>query len=134
MVVLVVASLVKQREEGRTVREMRRTLQSVPQELDNLFTGYSKTVSANDRLKTMKLMQWILFARIPLTPMQLSCALAYSVEDPPKPQRCWQESDDYAENEPQIEKKFRTLSKDLVEIKDIYDSGYGKYYNYRHNN
>lgn len=38
-VVLVVASLLKKKDEGGTVKEMQRILESVPKELDKLFTG-----------------------------------------------------------------------------------------------
>jgi hypothetical protein len=43
-----------------------------------------------------------------------------SVECPYKSQMAWQESDDYLENEVEIEKVLRTISKGLVEIKKIF--------------
>lgn len=116
-VVLVVASLLRYRDEGQTVKEMRRILQSVPDELDELFTGYFKIISTSDRQKTLRLMQWVLFAERPLTPMEINFALAFSVECPHRSQKSWQESDEYSENDDQIERLLRTLSKGLIEIR-----------------
>jgi ankyrin repeat protein len=127
-VVLVVASLVKEKDEGRTVREMRQTLQAVPEELHQIFTGYFETVSARDRLKTLKLMELVLFAQRPLTIMELNCALAFSAELPHKSHRSWQHSDDYADSERQIERRFRTLSKGLLEFKDLSASTFDRYH------
>jgi ankyrin repeat protein len=127
-VVLVVASLVKEKDEGRTVREMRQTLKAVPEELHQIFTGYFKTVSARDRLKTLKLMELVLFAQRPLTIMELNCALAFSAELPHKSHRSWQNSDDYADSERQIERRFRTLSKGLLEFKDLSASTFDRYH------
>jgi hypothetical protein len=114
-VVLVVKLLLQKQDEGGTIKQMRRILQSVPKELDNLFTGYFKAVNAEDRQRTRSLMQWILFAERPLTPMEINCALAFSVECPPKSQKSWEESDGYL-NDARIEKALRALSKGLVEI------------------
>jgi ankyrin repeat protein len=121
-VVLVVASLVKERDEGRTVREMRQQLEELPDQLDELFTNYFESVSARDRLETLHLMQWILFAQRPLTAAEVYCALAFCVEPPPRSQKIWQE--DCLDNEPQIESRLRTLSKGLVEIKEVHDDWY----------
>src|SRR6516164_2761139 len=96
---------------------MRQILQSVPDELNDLFTGYFRNVSIRDRQKTLRLMQWILFAERPLTLMEMNCALAFSVECPPKSQKSWKESDDYLDGDAQAERMLRTLSKGLVEIK-----------------
>jgi hypothetical protein len=124
-VVLVVSSLLKKKDEGGTVKDMRRILQSVPDELDALFTGCFRTVSGKDRQKTLKLMQWILFAERPLTPMEISCALAFSVDYPPKSQKSWQKSDHYSDDDAQIERILQILSKGLVEVKVDDNSGYG---------
>ena len=47
--------------------------------------------------------------------MEINCALAFSVECPPKSQKSWQKSDGYLDAA-QIEKVLRALSKGLVEI------------------
>jgi hypothetical protein len=83
-VVLVVASLLKKKDEGGTVKEMRRILESVPEELEKLFTRCFETVNVQDRQRTLRLMQWILFAQRPLTPVEINCALAFSVGCRPK--------------------------------------------------
>jgi len=55
-VVLVVASLLKKKDEGGTVKEMRRILESVPEEKEKLFTRYFETVNVQDRQRTLRLM------------------------------------------------------------------------------
>lgn len=122
-VVLVVELLLQNQDEGAAVKEMRQILRSVPDELDKLFTEYFETISAKDRKKTLNLMQWILFAERPLTPMEINCALAFSVEYPPKSQKAWEESDGYLDDDAKIEKALRTLSKGLVEITQGYPGG-----------
>jgi ankyrin repeat protein len=121
-VVLVVELLLQKQDEGVTVNEMRQILRSVPDELDRLFTKYFDTINAKDRRKTLNLMQWILFAERPLTPMEINCALAFSVECPPKSQKSWQESDGYLDDA-RIEKVLRALSKGLVEITEVNPAG-----------
>ena len=117
-VVLVVTSLHRYKDEGRTVSEMRQILQSVPDEINELFTGYFRTVNAKDRPQTLCLMQWILFAERPLTPTEINCALAFSNKHPPKSQKSWKELDDSSDSNTRIERILRTLSRGLVEVKD----------------
>ncbi len=71
-VVLVVRSLLKKKDEGGTIKQMQQILQSVPKKLDKLFTGYFETVNVEDCQRTLNLMQWILFAERPLTPMEIN--------------------------------------------------------------
>jgi hypothetical protein len=82
-VFLVVKSLRWSRDEGRTAAEMQQILRSVPPELDELFAKYFKAISPGDRHKTLNLMLCILFSRRPLTPMEVSCTLAFGIDNPP---------------------------------------------------
>ena len=104
-VVLVVEILNKEYDRGR-MKELRKKLQDIPGDLHELFRDIIK----RDRNSTNELLlciQWVLFARQPLTPEQLYFAILSSVE--PEPRSEW-------DSEDTIKRFILDSSKGLAEI------------------
>jgi hypothetical protein len=117
-VYLVVDKLLKEGDKGATAKQLRQILTSIPDELHQIYSGlFDKVVE--DRQKTVRLMQWVLCAQRPFTPSEIHTAIAFSIESPPGSMKSWQTSDTYLDNDTTIEKVIRTLSKGLIEIKDV---------------
>ncbi|MCJ1321376.1 hypothetical protein MMC15_006720 [Xylographa vitiligo] len=114
-VVLVVDNLIKNRHE--TIAEKRKQLQQVPSELDQLFTSILKAVDRDELQKTAKVIQWILFAERPLSPQELFTAIAFDTEHPYTSFEAWRTSDEFLEDETQLEALIRTRSMGLAEVK-----------------
>ena len=114
-VVLVVDNLIKNRHE--TIAEKRKQLQQVPSELDQLFTSILKAVDRDELQRTAKVIQWILFAERPLSPQELFTAIAFDTEHPYTSFEAWRTSDEFLEDETQLEALIRTRSMGLAEVK-----------------
>jgi hypothetical protein len=118
-VVLVVDELLAERDQGATAKQLRQILTSIPDELHQLYSGLFDKVVPKHRQRTVRLMQWVLCAQRPLTPSEIHTAIAFSIESPPDSMKSWQTSDAYLDNDAKIEKVIRTISKGLIEIKDV---------------
>ncbi|KAI9780256.1 MAG: hypothetical protein M1839_006816 [Geoglossum umbratile] len=71
----------------------------------------------NYRLKTLHLMQWVCLAERPLSLAELRIAMASDAGPPYTSQQSWQDSDEYVENDLQMERLVKFLSGGLVEVK-----------------
>jgi len=69
-VVLVVAILNKEYDQGRTARHLQKTLERLPSDLHALFRDIL-TKDCNNRDEVIVCLQWILFAQRPLKPKEL---------------------------------------------------------------
>lgn len=108
-VVLVVGMLNKEYDSGRLFA-LRRTLQDIPSDLHELFRNIL-TRDSNHQEELILCIQWVLFARYPLTPEQLYFAILSGVE--PELQSTW----DPAEvPEDAIERFILNSSKGLAEV------------------
>ena len=77
-VVLIVEILNKKHDGGR-IHALRRTLQEIPGDLHELFHDIS-TRDSNNRDELVLCIQWVLFARQPLSPEQLYFAILSGVK------------------------------------------------------
>jgi hypothetical protein len=109
-VVLVVDMLNKEHDEGRTTRRLQQKLKDIPSDLHKLFRNIL-TRDCRNRDELLLCIQWLLFARQPLKPEQLYCAILSSTE--PEYLSKW----DYNEMSMDAIKRFiLNSSKGLAEI------------------
>jgi hypothetical protein len=108
-VVLVVSILNKEHDRGR-VHVLRRRLQEIPGDLHDLFRD-TLTRDSHNKDELVLCLQWVLFAKQPLSPEQLYFAILSGV-DPEA--LSWWDQDEIARDV--IEKFILDSSKGLVEI------------------
>ena len=80
-VVLVIEMLLSALRVGEPMKQMQQKLHDIPPELDDLFVQILDKIAIENLPMTMKLMQLVLLAERPLMPIELTCALGYTVED-----------------------------------------------------
>lgn len=115
-VFLVMPKLISARQKGASAQWLLDFVKDVPDDLANLFKQLFDSIKEEERMNTLHLMQWILFAAEPITTSQLRYALAVSGKDPPKSLEAWAESRDYLEDGEQFEYLLVDRSKGLTEV------------------
>lgn len=113
-VVLLIRIVKESDENGDTIKQIRDKIRATPNELIDLYGDIlSKTYN---RKKAVQLMQWICFAREPLTLKELRFAMVMDITKNFASLKECQSSDDFAENYEQMKIKVNSLSEGLVEI------------------
>ena len=115
-VVLVVSSVLELHWEGESREAIRKKIQETPTELGSLYQDILGRIK--DRSRSLQLMQWIYFARRPLSLEELRLAMAVDVDTPYGSLRECQESEAYAETNNIMEKRVKSLSGGLAEVKE----------------
>ena len=117
-VVLVVQDLLGARDNGATLSELRKIVRKVPSDLRGVYLRQLQNTSIHDRLPLLRLFQCVFFSQRPLSATELRCALAFSTEKFASYEE-WLQSDDYVENDTQMEKRICELSRGLIEVKPL---------------
>ncbi|KAK5053134.1 hypothetical protein LTR84_002108 [Exophiala bonariae] len=109
-VVLVVDILNKEHDEGRTIRRLQQKLKDIPRDLHELFRDLlTRDLRNQDEL--LLCIQWLLFAKQPLTPVQLYYGIISGIE--PEDISKWDPDETPMDA---IEKFILNSSKGLAEI------------------
>ncbi|KAK3681717.1 hypothetical protein B0T22DRAFT_445325 [Podospora appendiculata] len=115
-VVLVVDSLLKHWEAGKSTVFLRNHLEKVPNNLEELYTNILSSAH-EDPPTTVKIFQWAVFALQPLRLREWHHILAFiRPEGPPCSLAQWRDLEDYTENDDQLERRIRSISKGLLEV------------------
>jgi protein SERAC1 len=127
-VVLVADVLLRHRDEGRNFKSLERTLQRVPAALEDLFEQLLKGLSTNEVGVTVDFFRWVLLAARPLRLNEWHHVLGFISDRRPGSLREWRESDDHIENNDQLERRIRVISRGLVEVKKTAQQQLHAYY------
>ena len=118
-VFLVLARALAQHEAGYSVLYIQESLRKTPQELDSLYENVLQSLGNNEdkRSQSLQLMQWICFARRPLSLTELRFAMIVDSNNPPYQslQQC-QCSPDFIKDDKSMEKQLKSLSGGLAEV------------------
>jgi ankyrin repeat protein len=112
-VVLVIPKVLSLHRKGKGLGTIRSHIQATPRELYDLYQSLLKFSEEEDRLESLRLLEWICFATRPLTLQELQHAMAVSASE-----SFWayQESNYFAATEEQFGRRVIDLSKGLAEI------------------
>lgn len=115
--VLVIPIIIKNHEDGASLRKIRKTIEKIPGILGDLYEYILSKIE--DRQRAVQLMQWICFARRPLDLKELRFAMVVDItNDVASLEEC-QDSVDFAETDEQMRKTVTSLSGGLAEtVKD----------------
>ena len=114
-VALVVRRLLNSHAGGDTLRQLRRKLQEIPQDLDDLYTTILEELKAKDGPRSLKLFQWLCFAYKPLSVSELQWAMNIDADPTYKSLAQWEDSEDHIETEKQMTMQLQNLSGGLAE-------------------
>jgi ankyrin repeat protein len=115
---LVVDLVVRQYNKGKPLKTIRLGLKKVPSLLNDIFKHIiSELVDPEERTQSLHLMQWISLAERPLSLTELRFAMASDESSINLSQYSCQESEDFIEDNDQMEKRILSLSGGLAEVK-----------------
>lgn len=127
---LVVRRVIGDRTHGNSFEEALEQVREVPEGLHELYVSllpataktHESTREARDRKLALKLFQWVLYARSPLSAWELQQALAldYNVES--KSTVGFQSGNAYIDRK-DLHLKLKSLSQGLIEIKGDFETG-----------
>lgn len=121
---LVVKDILRKNDEGKGLRFLLKHLDSVPRELEDLFSQLLTAEQSSTMVARM--FQWALLPTKPLRLHEWHHILAFIGDNPPSSLHQWRQSDNYTETDEQLEKRITHLSRGLLGFNDRLGSGYGQ--------
>lgn len=113
--VLVVEMLLRAWDNGTPLCELEAMLHQIPQEIEQVFDGLTYTLTDRERPEAVRLFQWVLLSRGPLTLGSLQYGLVFGDETPPPSFIAVNER--YGKFEPrQFARRITHFSRGLVEV------------------
>ncbi|KAI0199415.1 hypothetical protein F4808DRAFT_432407 [Astrocystis sublimbata] len=121
-VVLAVEGILKDIEAGENTRYILNRTESLPKTLETLYSQIIREMNPENRKMALRLFQWAVLATERLRVGEWHHILAFIREKAPASLKEWKDSDYYTETDTQLERRIRTLSQGLVEVKGTGDS------------
>ncbi|KAH7237747.1 uncharacterized protein BKA55DRAFT_597184 [Fusarium redolens] len=115
-VVLVVDETLASYDNGTSLPGLIRRVEEMPTELEMLYEKMLAFTALGDPLVIGKMFQWVLAANRPLRLDEWHHILAFIQPSKPASLAKWRKSESYTENDYQLERKIRTLSRGLLEV------------------
>jgi hypothetical protein len=114
---LVLPRLLAARQKGASTLKLIELVKVIPKDLMDLFRELFVSITEpEDRLETLRLLQWVVFAERPLTTPELRHALAFSGPHPPHSLAAWRASSSYTEYGEQFNYTLIDMSKGLIDV------------------
>lgn len=117
-VVLVVEKLLEGYDEGEGSSAMKRHIEQLPAEIEKLFLHILVFVDAESAHQTYQLFQWATLRVVPLRLHEWHHVLAF-IKGPFRSLDAWRESRYFTENDMQLERQIKTLSRGLLEVRTV---------------
>ncbi|KAF5643144.1 hypothetical protein F52700_2859 [Fusarium sp. NRRL 52700] len=126
-VVLVIDAVCSKYDEGYSLRALIRLVEDTPIELKELYAQTISTLAESEKMLALRLFQWATGSARPLRLDEWHHVLAFITAWSPKSLKEWRESVMFTENDFQLERKIKTLSRGLLEISSTqFDTVTGK--------
>jgi hypothetical protein len=117
--VLVVDDVLQKWDDGKDMRFLLKQLDVVPEALDDLFSQMFMSLDVETRQLTVRLFQWAIQVTKPLRLYEWHQVMAFIRQPPPSSLYDWRESDNFTNDDGQLERQIRNISKGLVEVKKV---------------
>ncbi|VUC23348.1 unnamed protein product [Clonostachys rosea] len=115
-VVLVVEKVLRMWDEGEHPRCILSQLETVPESLSSLFSQLFEGSTTASNALAIKLFRWAILAVKPLRLREWHHILAFSKQPGLSSLKEWRESEDYTDDDEQLERKIKAISKGLLEV------------------
>lgn len=121
---LVVKDILQKNDEGKGLRFLLKHLDSVPQELGDLY--YQMLTTGPFSTMVVRMFQWALLPTKQLRLHEWHHILAFLGDESPSSLHQWRQSDSYTETDEQLEKRIAHLSRGLLgfNIRSSSDNGH----------
>ncbi|KAH7316958.1 hypothetical protein B0I35DRAFT_451752 [Stachybotrys elegans] len=114
--VLVVDDILRKWDEGKEIQFLMKQVDIVPSALESLFAEMLSSLEPQAREFTQRLFQWAVLTTVPLRVYEWYHILAFIRHPPPSSLAEWRASDEFIENDEQLERVIRTASRGLLEV------------------
>ncbi|KAI1299607.1 hypothetical protein F5Y03DRAFT_249326 [Xylaria venustula] len=121
-VVLAVEGVLQGVENGENTKFILKRTESLPRTLEILYAQIISDMDPGNRKLALRLFQWAVLATERLRIREWHHILAFIREKPPRSLKEWRDSDYYTENDAQLERRIRSLSQGLIEVKIAVDN------------
>lgn len=111
---IVVKQLLQHLDDGRTREDIRSLLNSVPKDLGLVYQRLLESIEPHEQQRTFTLLQWVLLAKRPLSPLELYVALSFSPPRRYSSLKEWKASGDAIKTESQARQVLRSQSRGLL--------------------
>ncbi|CAJ0555330.1 Ff.00g053950.m01.CDS01 [Fusarium sp. VM40] len=115
-VVLVVDRILAKYDYGFNLRNLLRAIEDTPTGLRELYIEILCSLGVYEKQVALGIFQWIIAAARPLRLDEWYHVLAFVKYPMPTSLRGWRRSDTYTENDKQLEREIRSLSRGLLEV------------------
>ncbi|EEU35959.1 uncharacterized protein NECHADRAFT_96544 [Fusarium vanettenii 77-13-4] len=115
-VTLTMDSLLAKYDQGESLELLLRHIDSMPWELEHLFTNMVMSIRPESRRVALRVFQWALMSTAPLRLHQWHHVLAFIREPVPDSLKEWRRSVHYTESDSQLEREIKALSGGLLEV------------------
>ncbi|KAH8588852.1 Het-eN, partial [Bisporella sp. PMI_857] len=102
---------------GEDRRVINNVIQRTPQNLNELYRELLKDIDPDNRPRSLKLIQWILFATHPLTLDELRFAMVIDADTPYRSLRQCRDAEEYTDDNDLMQRRVKHLSCGLAEIR-----------------
>ena len=113
---LVVDRVEQMRRNGKKEKMIKEEILRIPPDLNDYYRELLESISKEERPEVLNLIQWILFAIQPLSLDELRFATAIEPHSPYTSLRQCEDEGILAENNDEMEKRVKSLSRGLAEI------------------
>ncbi|KAF5629199.1 hypothetical protein F25303_10238 [Fusarium sp. NRRL 25303] len=114
--VLVVDEILARYDEGTSLSGLMRRVEDMPTELEELYKKMLTTTAYGDCLVIGRMFEWVLAANRPLRLDEWHHILAFIQPSKPASLAKWRKSNSFTENDDQLERKIKNLSRGLLEV------------------
>ena len=118
-VVLIIPIIIQSDNDGASVAKIRQKIKEIPSKLSDLYQHILSSV--RDPKRAVQLMQWICFARRPLSLEELRYAMVVDITKDFRSLKECQSSVDFADTDEQIRRTVNSLSGGLAEVVEYED-------------
>lgn len=115
-VVLVVDRILAKYDYGCNLRHLLRAIEDTPTRIRDLYIQSLTSLEVNEKHVALGIFQWIIAAARPLRLDEWCHILAFVKHPRPASLRGWRRSDNYIENDKQLEREIKSLSRGLLEL------------------
>ncbi|UKZ68955.1 uncharacterized protein TrAtP1_009974 [Trichoderma atroviride] len=118
-VALVVEDVLKSWDDGYDMPLLIKKVQDVPDTLRTLFSNMLSNLDSDVRELTVKFFQWAILATAPLRLHEWHHVMAFIRQPTLGSLNEWRQSVNFTDNDDQLEKQIRNVSRGLVEVKKV---------------
>ncbi|KAH6970161.1 hypothetical protein DER45DRAFT_582338 [Fusarium avenaceum] len=115
-VVLVVDRILAKYDHGFNLKNLLQAIEDIPTGLRELYIRSFSSLGDIEQRVALSVFQWIVAARRPLRLDEWHHVLAFVKHPRPTSLRAWRRSNTYTENDEQLEREIKLLSRGLLEV------------------